>query len=550
MSSTRELGRLKLGDVLDTRDAVHRVENEGAATEDYSLRRVPATWRWSAWSALWSYSGLSTCMAFPLTAGLLSLYYGAPATLVAFLLTAIYTGFGVYYFTKKSAEEGTLEVLMSRQSFGFIGASYQLIAYGLLGALYFALEGHVMASALTELTGWSHWATAAIVCVVFLPLSIYGMRFLAVFQGATIWLYVLGMLAVLYVAAAGSNPEVNGGLAGGAWWRVNPSNAPLNWVTVLSAFGATSGVLGAILILLCTEQARMARRRESRKAAMLFAGVGTTFGQLVAPLLGIYLLAATGGKIPDPGVSITKLLGGFGLALVVLTQLRINVINVYFGTNALQNFTATATKVGWGRTAYLLPFLVICYGIIVSPWLSKFGTIMTMVSVFLVNWANVMLGEFWLVRRRYGLPAWSEIRRGYLPSYNRIGLLSMWVPTAVGVAMGSGSFGAETAALAVPVTGLAAFFMPLLIAFFMGEAGVVKQYFPRAPVPTSNLPEMALCPIEGVTHHRSDFVQCPFHGNQFISSTACAAERNCKQVCQRAEATVALAGSATHPVTP
>ncbi|MBL0093744.1 MAG: hypothetical protein IPP50_16315 [Piscinibacter sp.] len=73
-----------------------------------------------------------------------------------------------------------------------------------------------------------------------------------------------------------------------------------------------------------------------------------------------------------------------------------------------------------------------------------------------------MLGEFWLLRERVGLPAWSEIRRGYLPKYNRIGLISMWVPTVVGVALATGQFGPlSSAALAVPLTGAAAFFLAM-----------------------------------------------------------------------------------------
>src|SRR5690606_30022423 len=231
----------------------------------------------------------------------------------------------------------------------------------------------------------------------------------------------------------------------------------------------------------------------------------------------LYLLAASGGKIPDPGVSITKLLGGLGLALIFLTQVRINVINAYFGTNALENFSAVVFKSNWRRVVYIVPFLVVCYLLIISPWLDSFGSIMTMLSVFLMNWANVMLGEMWLVRRRLRIPAWSEFRRGYLPAYNRIGLISMWVPTVIGVVMGSGRFGAEAAALAVPVTGILAFLLPAIIAAFMSEEGVVRQYYARAPAPTRKLDEMMVCPIEKIAHHRSDFVLCPYHGNQFIS---------------------------------
>jgi len=533
MSIIVDVNKLDFDDVLDTRDVGERVAEHGAATEDYSLRRVPATWRWSAWGALWSFSGLSTAMAFPLTAGLLAMFYGGPATLIAFVMTLIYTWIGVYFFVQKASNEGALEVLMSKQSFGFIGSAYQLVAYGLLGALYFALEGHVMASSLSEVTGWSTAISAAVICVAFIPLSIYGMKFISMFQGATIWLYLIGIALVLYDIASNTSHDVAISNMSSAWYLVNPSNAPLGWVTVLSAFGAVSGVLGAIMILICTEQARFARRREGKKAALLFAGLGMTVCNLLTPILGVYLFAASGGKIPDPGVSITKLLGGLGLALIVLTQLRINVINVYFGTNALENFSSVVLKANWHRVVYIGPFLIICYLLIVSPWLQKFGVIMTMLSVFLVNWANVMMGEFWLVRRRIGLPQWSEFRRGYLPSYNKIGLLSMWIPTIIGIAMGSGHFGGEVAALAVPITGIAAFFLPAIISNFMSADGVAREYFARAPASVKSLNVLQLCPIENATHHRTDFVLCPFHGNKFISSTACASEKSCGTMCHR-----------------
>jgi len=533
MKLSDALQKLDEDDVLDTRDALQREGGHGTATEDYSLRRVPSTWRWSAWGALWSFSGLNTAMVFPLTAGLLAMHFGGAATLIAFAMTLVYTWLGVYYFTRKASREGAFELLMSKQSFGFVGSTYQLLIYGLLGALYFALEGHVMASSLSEITGWSTPVSAALICIAFIPLSIYGMKFMSLFQGATIWLYLLGIALVLYAISSGASPDVSADKLGAAWWTVNPGNAPLNWVSVLSAFGVISGVLGAIMLLLCTEQARFARRRESGKAALLFSGIGMTLCTILTPLLGLYLLAASGGTIPDPGVSVTKLLGGAGLGLILLTQFRINLINVYFGTNALENFSSVVLKAGWSRVVYIAPFLIVCYLLIISPWLQYFGSIMTMLSVFLVNWANVMLGELLLVRRRACIPGWSEFRRGYLPAYNRIGLVSMWVPTLFGVLMGSGAFGPEVAALAVPVTGIAAFLLPALIAQAMKPEDVVRQFYARAPASVKSLPVMNTCPVENAAQHRSDFVLCPFHDNQFISSTACAAEKRCGARCHR-----------------
>ena len=534
MSLIRSIHTLAEDDVLDTRDLAERIAEPGVETEDYSLRRVPATWRWSAWGALWSFSGILTAMAFPLTAGLLSMFYGGEATIVAFAMTLAYTWLGVFFIARKASNEGALEVLMSKQTFGFKGAAYQFIAYGLLGSLYFALEGHVMASSLSEVTGWSTAISAAVVCLAFVPLSIFGMKFISLFQGVTIWLYLLGIAFVLYRIIANADVDMSALRAGPRWWAVNPSHAPFNWVTILSAFGATSGVLGAIMILISTEQARFARKAERTRAGLLFSGIGMTACNLATPVLGIYLFAATGSTVADPGVSITRLLGTAGLALILLTQLRINVINVYFGTNALENFAAVVLKANWKRVVYIVPFLVICYLLIVSPWLQKFGVVMTMLSVFLVNWANVMLGELWLVRKRAAIPGWSEFRRGYLPSYNRIGMVSMWLPTIVGVAMGSGSFGPKVAALAVPITGVAAFLLPWLLARTMTVASVMDEYFARAPVSPRSLDVMHTCPVEGTRHHRTDFVVCPYHDGAFISSTACASERRCGTMCHRA----------------
>jgi hypothetical protein len=99
--------------------------------------------------------------------------------------------------------------------------------------------------------------------------------------------------------------------------------------------------------------------------------------------------------------------------------------------------------------------------------------------------------------------------------------------------MGSGNFGPDAAALAVPVTGIAAFFLPAIIASLMRPDSVIRQYFARAPESVAGLKVIEVCPIEGRPQHRSDFVLCPYHGNKFISSTACASEKGCAAMCHK-----------------
>ena len=107
----------------------------------------------------------------------------------------------------------------------------------------------------------------------------------------------------------------------------------------------------------------------------------------------------------------------------------------------------------------------------------------------------------------------------------------MWLPTIVGVVMGSGRLGTDMQALAVPVTGVAALAMPGLIAAVMSRQSVLRQYFARIPASVASLQELHACGRCGEAFHRSDFVLCPFHNGAYICSGCCAAEHHCNLVC-------------------
>lgn len=535
LNKLQALDKLSGEDIYDTRDTATRHGDSETAQEDYASRRVPSSWRWSAWGSLWAYTGLSTAMAYPLTAGLLAVAFGAQAMIIAAILTTIYTMLGVYYMTKKSSQEGAVSELISRHTFGFKGSAYQILLYGLLGTIYFSLEAHVMAAALSEyVPAIPYVVSAAIVCLAFIPFTILGMVFLEKLQAFTGWLYVIGIILAIVGLFGGWAEQASSALAGANWWNVNPNNVPLTWVSILGAFGAYVGILGSIQILLCTDTARFIRPKEKKKGAMLYTFIATTIPTLLTPLFGIYLLAATAGKNPDPGITFVWLLGPIGLLLVIITQLRINVINVYFGTNALENFSSQILKMNWKRTKFLVPFMIISYIILVSPFLTYFGTIMTMLSVFLFNWVSALFGDLFLVRKKYGIPEWSEFRRGYLADYNKIGMYSMWVPTIIGLIMGSGAFGVEVQALAVPLTGIASFFMPIIIANMMSKESVLRQYFARIPTKFMGAETAAAehkCGICNHSYHKSDFITCPFHSNTYICSHCCASEKQCGTIC-------------------
>jgi hypothetical protein len=97
--------------------------------------------------------------------------------------------------------------------------------------------------------------------------------------------------------------------------------------------------------------------------------------------------------------------------------------------------------------------------------------------------------------------------------------------------MASGRLGADAQVLAVPVTGVAALIMPPLVAAFLRRDRIIRQYFARVPARVGALQESHACPRCSETFHRSDFVQCPFHGHIYICSGCCAAEQGCGMMC-------------------
>lgn len=532
MDMLNALRNIPIQEVVDMRPTGNRLGDRSTASDDYALRRVPSTWRWSSWSTLWAFSGMSTAMASPLTAALLAHDFGGQATIVALVITLIYTCISVWLMAKKASEEGAILELMSKHSFGFRGSAFQFVILGLLGTIYFSLEAHVMSVALTEAwPGLDYRVSVAIICVGFIPLTLYGMQFLTRFQSFTIWLYVLGITAALIGLTMGWSRTVNITLIPGHWWQINPSRAPANVQSILGAFGVYSGLFGSILILLSTDTARFARREEAKKVATLTSLIGATIPVLATPLLGVYMLACSGGSVADPGVALVRVLGHYGLVLVVVTQLRVNVINAYFGTNALENFASQVLKLKLNRAVFLAPFLLIVYGITTSHFLDYFGTLMTMISVFLFDWTMVVFGEWVFVRRRLGIPRWSEFRRGYAAGYNVIGLTSLWLPTAIGILLGSGAIGADAKTWAVPASGMLSFMMPLFMSIGRSQQWVLSQYFSRVPVTVSSLDDEHSCPVCHESHHRSDYVMCPFHQSVHICSSCCAVEKHCHEMC-------------------
>ena len=515
----------------DTRDLARRADST-SEKDDYGQRRVPGDWRFSAWSSAWSWMGLSTALAYPLTGALLTLSFGAVPVMIGFLISVVLVGLGVYYTSVKSANEGIGKDLMSRASYGYVGSVINTLFVGIYLAILFSLETSVIARSLHELLPFIPFALLVLIIIaLFIPLGIYGMVWISKIQTFTFVLYVVG-IALVFIGLYNGWSEMTNAAFTEEWWKINPNNVPVSWLTIMAAAGAWMGAFGFMNIFAVTDITRMTRRSERKKGAFLQVIINSIINTFLIGAMGIFFLASSKGVNPDPGVTFVWVLGPLGLILVLITQLRGNVMNMYLGTLAFANVIAQLSKKSYLRSLLLLPFVAIGYIMVVSPFLQYFAAIATFAGVLFAAWVGSMFGELLLVRPLFNIPRWSEIRRAYLPDFNWIGFVSIIVPIIFGMLATFGVLGEVLRASSVFATLILSFVLPLVIAITLGKEKTFRQYFKRIPdVPTTSKDELMTCSVIGATKHKSDFVLCPFHQGQWISSTACATEVKCKKMC-------------------
>src|SRR5262249_55714688 len=268
--------------------------------------------------------------------------------------------------------------------------------------------------------------------------------------------------------------------------------------------------------------ARFMRREQRGFGGMFFVVVNTIIPIVIMYVSGIMMLAASGQ--PDPGVTLVRLIGPLGLAVTLVTQVRINLLNLYGGTLGLANFFSRIFGFVPGRQFWPIPFLVVATAIMLTPFREHFGQITIYVSVFLCAWVSTLIGERMLLRSTHELPSWSEVRRAYLPDYNPVGLISMWVPVAIACVMASGVFGAHVRALAGPVAMVVPSLLPWVVGMVMSPERLVRAYVGREMVVPPQELDVLKCPHCAGEFHRSDFAYCPFHDGSWICSYCCMSE--------------------------
>jgi cytosine permease len=140
------------------------VGSEAAARDDYALRQVPPTWRYSRSALILALSGGSTAAFFLAFPAQLATGFGVQNVLVGMVYALVLQTALNYVFIRTASRTGLNSDLMSRGlALGFDGSAWTTLIYWVTWVIFFGIEGQILAGALAEQVGIPSWLSYLIV---------------------------------------------------------------------------------------------------------------------------------------------------------------------------------------------------------------------------------------------------------------------------------------------------------------------------------------------------------------------------------------------------
>ncbi|MBO0887706.1 hypothetical protein J2P12_01250 [Candidatus Bathyarchaeota archaeon] len=531
---------------LDLRSEDKRVGGKKAAAEDYALRRIPATWRWSWPSVMWVVWGGVTFLYAYFLGGLVSTGFGMTAFLASAGVSLVWMVFPTLWFSYKASLEGVSADLLSRGSLGYGGSAFSTLIYLFLWVYYFAAEGEIMASALTTYVPQIPiWGWEVIIAAAFIPLTLYGMTFLSRFQLLTWFIWLPLIVAVNYLAFFGANPSFTH-MTFAQLLAYQPAGTSVNFTTVNLAIAAGFGLF-VLWPLWAMDYGRFLKLKE-RKTGTLLYWLPYTLVPWFDYVLGGFI--GPMAKTPDIGVYSVVLMGGLGVLLSVITQLRINVENVYSGSLSYSNFISRATHWVPGRRFWVYVFI---FSSLIAMELNILGyasQISSFFTLWLGAWVTVMFMDYAVVRRLLKVPRYTEFRRAFLKNFNVPTFLAMWIPILVNLppylqitgiigpspSLGPQWYEASTWLWTIIEVAILSVVLPMLWIRKDRTSAASAIYFAR---PVTKVPAQLVvneeysCPVCHQRNHKSDYAVCPWYENVIQICSYCCMGTNCGSYCHK-----------------
>ncbi|MFE8993044.1 purine-cytosine permease family protein [Streptomyces collinus] len=445
----------RLAEVTDPEPAQEAARGSDQAVketlEDYTLRFAPRSYRrWTPMVvATTALGGIAYMADFSIGAGI-GLAHGTGNALLAIAVAAVVifvTGFPLAYYGARYNID--LDLITRGSGFGYFGSVITSVIFASFTFIFFALEGSIMAQGLKLGLGLPLWLGYLVSTLMVIPLVIYGMSALSKLQVWTTPVWLLLMVGPLVYLVATDPGTVDRFLA----YAGTDGDGGVNTASVLLGAGVCLSLIAQI-----GEQIDYLRfmppKTESNKrswwTAVVMAGPGWVvlgaLKQAIGVFLAVYIIAEVGASAaPEPiqqfkhafdAMMPSWIVLPLAVALVVISQIKINVTNAYSGSLAWTNSFTRVTKRYPGRMVFVLVNLGFALALMEADMFSFLNSILGFYSNCAIAWVVTVATDIGINKYVLRLsPHAPEFRRGMLYAVNPVGVVSFVAASGLSIAM-------------------------------------------------------------------------------------------------------------------
>ncbi|WP_061938741.1 ATP-binding protein [Aureimonas sp. AU22] len=513
--------------------------------EDYALRfTAKSARRWTAARVSQTAIGAISFLALEAVGGAITLSFGfanAVAAILAATVILFLTGIPISVYAARHGVD--IDLLTRGAGFGYIGSTVTSLIYASFTFILFAVEASIMTAALELAFGLPLWIGYIVSAVAVIPLVTHGVTWISRFQLWTQPLWIgLNLLPVGFILAQDwGSVEA---------WMAFPGLEATGGGFDLLQFGAACSVILALMPQI-GEQVDILRflpgnghrKRWNWWLSLFAAGPGwivlgapkLLFGSFLAVLAlrsGVspehaaepaYMYEAAFGFVVPNGTAVLLLTAAF----VVVSQLKINVMNAYAGSLAWSNFFSRLTHSHPGRVVWLV------FNVAIALLLMELGIYRALEATFglfanvAVAWLGAIVADL-AINKPLGLsPPGIEFKRAHLYDLNPVGLGSMGLATLLSMLAFAGVFGEMAQALSAFVALGTALLTAPLIAW--GTGG--RFYLARKPRAEWAKRKAITCRVCELPFEPEDMAHCPAYAAP-ICSLCCSLDARCHDLCK------------------
>ncbi|MFF7871386.1 purine-cytosine permease family protein [Streptomyces qaidamensis] len=419
--------------------------------EDYTLRFAPRSYRrWTPMVvATTALGGIAYMADFSIGAGI-GLAHGTGNALLAIAVAAVVifvTGFPLAYYGARYNID--LDLITRGSGFGYFGSVLTSVIFASFTFIFFALEGSIMAQGLKLGLGLPLWLGYLVSTLMVIPLVIYGMSALSKLQVWTTPVWLLLMVGPLVYLVATDPGTVDRFLA----YAGTDGEGGVNTASVLLGAGVCLSLIAQIgeqIDYLRFMPPKTEANKRSWWTAVVMAGPGWVvlgaLKQAIGVFLAVYIIAEVGASAaPEPiqqfkhafdAMMPSWIVLPLAVALVVISQIKINVTNAYSGSLAWTNSFTRVTKRYPGRMVFVLVNLGFALALMEADMFSFLNGILGFYSNCAIAWVVTVATDIGINKYVLKLsPHAPEFRRGMLYAVNPVGVVSFVAASGLSIAM-------------------------------------------------------------------------------------------------------------------